>query len=63
MIIMTVSQKTVSDTAGFDMQPRHLLHARPAAVEKDLADPTSTRIAELPATDPGSAPFRENKSP
>src|SRR5262245_1554360 len=39
MIIVTVSQETMGDTARFDIQPRHLLHAGSAAVEKDPRGP------------------------
>src|SRR5262245_52241159 len=39
MIVVTVGQETVGDAARFDMQPRHLLHASAAAVEKDPRRP------------------------
>jgi hypothetical protein len=32
-------QKAMGDTAGFDLQPRHLLYASSAAVEKDFGGP------------------------
>jgi hypothetical protein len=35
VVVVAMRQKAVGDTAGLDLQPRHLLHASSAAVEKN----------------------------